>query len=325
MPAATTPSNGNLFAIIEDIAFLPIPALSDRVLSDEQLAEVGGGRDQKLPSDNGFPPSPRVQFGNQLRDVRERAGLKPAALAAFLQEKVAYLKALEAGKREPPREPAFYQRLRAVSGITDADIAHLLQVAGYDPDWLAQINQHLATKRTPPPGGTPAEAAPEHSAKSLPDISDSGIIPSRMPPKPEVENGDHLPSRTPEQGDPSAAPGTNVPEHGLEQPSSQPEQRRRAPKKGAVYEVVPTLRQAAEKTGVPLDELMTTRDIRAEWDVSPLRVLRWTWSGPHGEPHLSPLPVRLKGSGKGGGQLLFRRSDVERIVSEPPKGGRPPK
>jgi hypothetical protein len=92
-----------------------------------------------------------------------------------------------------------------------------------------------------------------------------------------------------------------------------------------VYEVVPTLRQAAEKTGVPLEEIMTIRDIQDEWDVNRLRILRWTWSGPHEQPHLTPLPVRLKGSGKGGGQLLFRRSDVERIVTDPPKGGRPPK
>jgi transcriptional regulator with XRE-family HTH domain len=89
------------------------------------------------------------------------------------------------------------------------------------------------------------------------------------------------------------------------------------------YELVATLSQAAEKTGVPLEEIMTTRDIQAEWNVSRLRVLRWTWSGPHGQPHLMPLLVRLKG-GKAG-QLLFRRSDVEGIVTEPPKGGRPSK
>jgi hypothetical protein len=87
------------------------------------------------------------------------------------------------------------------------------------------------------------------------------------------------------------------------------------------FEVVATLRQAAEQTGVPLEEIMTTRDIQAEWNVNRLRVLRWTWSGQHGEPHLTPLPVRLKGGR--GGQLLFRRSDVERTVADPPKGGRP--
>jgi transcriptional regulator with XRE-family HTH domain len=91
-----------------------------------------------------------------------------------------------------------------------------------------------------------------------------------------------------------------------------------------VYEVVPTLRRAAEKTGVPLDEIMTSRDIQTEWNVNKGRVNRWTQGGPHGQPHLTPLPVRL-GRERGGSQLLFRRSDVERLVADPPKGGRPQK
>jgi transcriptional regulator with XRE-family HTH domain len=89
-----------------------------------------------------------------------------------------------------------------------------------------------------------------------------------------------------------------------------------------VYEVVPTLSQAAEKTGVPPEEIVTTRDIQTEWNVNKGRVNRWTQGGPYGQPHLTPLPVRL-GRERGGSQLLFRRSDVERLVADPPKGGRP--
>jgi ribosomal protein S6--L-glutamate ligase len=85
------------------------------------------------------------------------------------------------------------------------------------------------------------------------------------------------------------------------------------------YEIVTTLRQAAEKTGVPLEEIMTTRDIQAEFDIKKARVNRWSRSG-----HLMPLPVRLKGSGEGG-QRVYRRSDIEGVVANPPKGGRPPK
>jgi hypothetical protein len=87
------------------------------------------------------------------------------------------------------------------------------------------------------------------------------------------------------------------------------------------YEVVNTLKHAAEKTGIPLDEILTTRDIQDEWNVNRHRIHEWTRRGPHGEPHLSPLPVRLKAAG--GGQLLFRREDVESKISNPPKPGRP--
>jgi hypothetical protein len=88
------------------------------------------------------------------------------------------------------------------------------------------------------------------------------------------------------------------------------------------YEVVNTLKQAAEKTGIPLDEILTTRDIQDEWNINRVRIHEWTRRGPHGEPHLTPLPVRLRG-GSGGGQLLFRRGDIESKVANPPKPGRP--
>jgi hypothetical protein len=97
----------------------------------------------------------------------------------------------------------------------------------------------------------------------------------------------------------------------------------RTPREGSAptYEVVNTLKHAAEKTGIPLDEILTTRDIQDEWNVNRHRIHEWTRRGPHGEPHLSPLPVRLKAAG--GGQLLFRREDVESKISNPPKPGRP--
>jgi hypothetical protein len=88
-------------------------------------------------------------------------------------------------------------------------------------------------------------------------------------------------------------------------------------------EVVPTLRQASEKTGLPLNEIMTTRDILAEFGVNRSRINRWIQS-PQGQPRLTPLPFKLEGGGIGG-QYLFRRSDIERILADPPKGGRPRK
>jgi hypothetical protein len=90
-----------------------------------------------------------------------------------------------------------------------------------------------------------------------------------------------------------------------------------------IYEVVPTLRQAAEKTGVPVEEIMTIRDIQSEFGVNRTHIHDWSRRGRHGQPHLTPLPVRLKGAG--GGQLLFLREEVEKKVPNPPKTGRPPK
>jgi hypothetical protein len=94
------------------------------------------------------------------------------------------------------------------------------------------------------------------------------------------------------------------------------------------FEVVSTLRQAAEKTGIERDEILTTREIEAEYNINKKLVHEYTKRGRQGRPHLTPLPVRLKGSGLGGGQLLFRREDIERLVANPPssyKGGRPRK
>jgi hypothetical protein len=98
----------------------------------------------------------------------------------------------------------------------------------------------------------------------------------------------------------------------------------KAPKEGSAhtYEVVSTLRQAAEKTGVPVEEIMTVRDIQAEFGINRTHILDWSRRGRHGQPHLPSLPVRLKGAG--GGQLLFLREEVERKVPNPPKTGRPP-
>jgi hypothetical protein len=89
------------------------------------------------------------------------------------------------------------------------------------------------------------------------------------------------------------------------------------------YEVVATLRQAAEITGVPSEEIVTISDIAAEWNLSKSRIREWRRSGPHGQPHLTPLSVRLKGQGTG--QLLFWRKEVERVVADPPKQGPPRK
>jgi hypothetical protein len=91
-----------------------------------------------------------------------------------------------------------------------------------------------------------------------------------------------------------------------------------------VYEVVATLKEAAEKIGVPPEALMTPRDITTEFHLTRSRIQEWRRSGPHGQPHLTPLPVRIAGA-RGSTQLLFLRENVERVVADPPKPGPPRK
>jgi hypothetical protein len=89
------------------------------------------------------------------------------------------------------------------------------------------------------------------------------------------------------------------------------------------YVVVETLEQAAEQTGFPPDEIVTVQDIRARWNLNKSRIQEWKNTGPQGQPRLTPLDVRLKRSGGGAALLLFRAEDIERLVANPPKPGRP--
>jgi transcriptional regulator with XRE-family HTH domain len=100
----------------------------------------------------------------------------------------------------------------------------------------------------------------------------------------------------------------------------------RTPEQGSAqaYEVVATLSQAAQLIGVAPEELMTLQDIKAEWNIDPGRIHEWTRRGRQGQPHLTPLPVRLRGE-RGSNQRLFRREDVARVVAAPPKPGAPRK
>jgi transcriptional regulator with XRE-family HTH domain len=133
----------------EEIASLPIPDLSDRVLSDEDLKDVGACKNWKLPPNKVINPFPAVRFGNQLRDLRKRAGLSQLELASLLGGNKSRIKKLEAGSSEPPHDSEFYESLRRVPGVTESDIAHLLQATGYDDTMLAELYQRDHAKRPP--------------------------------------------------------------------------------------------------------------------------------------------------------------------------------
>jgi transcriptional regulator with XRE-family HTH domain len=228
----------------------------------------------------------------------------------------------------PSELKPFGQMLTEVSTkiLTGAYAETLMMLSGLG---LEEITLATAqpTQAAPTTGEEEAQAP---SPESFTDTDDSGIIPPPMPPK-EVEPVDHLTEHISElqtqaklgsetKQRPIPYPHENVVFH-VAQLQAENLRKPRAKKRGEKpYEVVGTLRQAAAKTGVPEDEIVTTRDIEAEHHINKKLVQEYTQRGRRGRPHLTPLDVRLAGAG--GGQLLFRRGDIERLVANPPKPGR---
>src|SRR3989338_3035842 len=87
--------------------------------------------------------------------------------------------------------------------------------------------------------------------------------------------------------------------------------------------LVDTLEEAASNYGLSTSDLLTVRDVAEQYHLSSSTIRRWSISGPEGQPYLPALQVRLKHSGSEGGELLFRKEDVESLKANPPKmGGR---
>jgi transcriptional regulator with XRE-family HTH domain len=261
-----------------------------------------------------------THFGKLLRELRQRAGWSQSELALYLNIDSETISRIETGSQNPPRNFAFYEQLLTVPGFSKADITLLLDASEGDES-AGVVRKRLA------------DVAEEPSAEYLPDIDDDGIISPPMPHE-VVDDGDHLTehisdlqsqaklgSETKQR--PSHYQHENVVFHVTQLQAEA--LGKQGTKKGSTqsYEVVATLQQAAQKTGVPPEEIMTLRDIQAEWDVDRTHLQDWSRRGKQGQPHLPPLPVRLKGPG--GGQLLFLREEVERKITYPPKPGRPPK
>jgi transcriptional regulator with XRE-family HTH domain len=68
-------------------------------------------------------------FGKLLREFRERAELSQPTLAAYLNVSSSTISRLEAGRKKPPEDSAFYEQLGAVTGFTKADVTLLLEAA----------------------------------------------------------------------------------------------------------------------------------------------------------------------------------------------------
>jgi transcriptional regulator with XRE-family HTH domain len=190
------------------------------------------------------------------------------------------------------------------------------------------------TQATATPATLPAvKEAEEPSEECLPDTGDSGII---SPPISHevVEHGDHLTEHISdlqsqatlgsEKERPTHYPHEHVVFHVAQLQAEALGRQRMKKDSGRSYEVVATLKDAAERAGVSHDEIVTTSEIEAEYHINKKLVHEYTKRGRRGRPHLTPLDVRLARGG-GSSQLLFRRGDIERIVADPPKTGRPPK
>jgi transcriptional regulator with XRE-family HTH domain len=91
-----------------------------------------------------------TRFGKLLRDLRKRENYSQIKLAALLGVDDSTINKLEVGSRRPPREPKFYERLREVPGLSEADIALLLQAAEYAPAWLSEIKKDQGTELSVP-------------------------------------------------------------------------------------------------------------------------------------------------------------------------------
>jgi transcriptional regulator with XRE-family HTH domain len=290
-----------------------------------------------------MPAATTTRFGSLLRNFRKQAGLSQQQLAKYLAESPKRVSKWERGVSEPPGDPAFYLRLRYTPGFTYSDIALLLEAAeAVIPKDLANEFANQGTILGKPVRirhfilsrerelVSKQDQAPSSSTFTYPDVD--AILSPPMPHE-VVEHGDHLTEHISdlqsqaefgsEKERPKHYPHENVVFHVTQLQAEALGRQRTKKDSGQSYEVVATLKQAAQKTGVSLDEILTTRDIEADYHINKKLVQEYTKRGRQGHPHLTPLDVRLAGGG--GGQLLFRRGDIERIVANPPKPGRTPK
>jgi len=74
-------------------------------------------------------------FGELFRSYRDRESLSQRKAARILGVDESTVAKLEAGTRKPPRDVIFYERLRDLPGVTEAEIAALLKTHNA-PKWL---------------------------------------------------------------------------------------------------------------------------------------------------------------------------------------------
>jgi transcriptional regulator with XRE-family HTH domain len=270
-----------------------------------------------------------AKFNEDLATLLARISTHHARLAGLSHDVLAQaISVMSKRDRELPAELQAYGAL-----LTELIAQTLLEAMVMHPELpLRELVQPpmKATQAAPSTGEDVQAPFPE----SFTDADVDAIISALMPSK-EEERGDYLTKHVNDlqsQGklgserreQPSHYPHENVVFHVAQLQAEA--LRQQGTKKGSVksYEIVASLRDAAERTGVADDEILTTSEIEAEYHLNKKLVHEYTKRGRQGRSHLTPLAVRLVRGG-GSPQLLFRRGDIERIVANPPKTGRPPK
>src|SRR5437667_227400 len=89
------------------------------------------------------PKTSAQRFGAVFRAYRVKLGLSQRRMAALLEVAESTVARIEAGTRKPPRQHSFYERLRAVPGLSEADVAALLST-GAAPRWFDNDVDDLA-------------------------------------------------------------------------------------------------------------------------------------------------------------------------------------
>jgi transcriptional regulator with XRE-family HTH domain len=84
------------------------------------------------------PETDPTSFGRTLRLFRERSGLSQNALAAAASTDPGTVNRLESGKRAPVNR-ALLARLGAVLGLSEAERARMMGLAGHVPDPVARL------------------------------------------------------------------------------------------------------------------------------------------------------------------------------------------
>jgi transcriptional regulator with XRE-family HTH domain len=97
-----------------------------------------------------MPPANGNSFAILLRACRKRAGLSQQQLSDYLAVGKSRVSKWETGVSDPPRNPAFYESLRNVPGVTESEIALLLEASEYTGDLLSQRSQGQGSRSVLP-------------------------------------------------------------------------------------------------------------------------------------------------------------------------------
>jgi transcriptional regulator with XRE-family HTH domain len=212
--------------------------------------------------------SSTLQFGTLLRELRERVGLSEGQLASSLNVKVSLIQEWEAGQSNSlftvSREGVLRLREAALASTTTEDLAKLLslliRVFPENPQPSRKVSRGTVRTRKQ---ATQAPLPTIEEASNITQIlQKSGSISSQKELNVLKDLEHQLPIQ--DEGDPSAAQGTNVPDAGLDEPIQRDRGRKSAGPEhagqsgGVVYEreLAQFKREYLQESAKPLSELL---------------------------------------------------------------------